>query len=157
MLTLDVAHTSLGLHHSRFGLSQIVQNDVLPFGHLVLLLIEGCLNLERHSLALFCLLLVRNHAAQLFVRLRIFLLQLRLLLGKAATKVADLVDRIPQFLQTDIQVSLLFFNILALFIEQFHILGNKVKVMAGSEECSPTLLLLQTLVELLQRIVDVNH
>ena len=157
MLTFNVAHASLGLRHSRFGLSQIVQNDVFPFGDLVLLFVEGRLNLERHCLPLLCFLLVRNHAAQLFVRLRVFLLQLSLLLGKAATKVADLVDRIPQFLQTDIQVSLLFFNILALFIEQFHILGNKVEVMAGSEVCSSTLLLLQTLVELLQRIVDVNH
>jgi hypothetical protein len=48
------------------------------------------------------------------------------LLGKARAEVSDFVDSVSQLLQTDVQMALLLFQVLALLVVELHILRNEV-------------------------------
>ena len=58
-------------------------------------------------------------------------------------KIANLVDGVPQLLETDIEMTLLLLKILSLLIVELDILGDKVEEVARSEERNSALLLVQ--------------
>ena len=60
------------------------------------------------------LALVRDHALQFLVGFRILLFKLGLLLRQADPEVADLLDRVPELVETDVEVALLFLEVLPL-------------------------------------------
>ncbi|KAH6607744.1 hypothetical protein Trco_004057 [Trichoderma cornu-damae] len=157
VLPLDVADARLGLLDRRLRLCQVLQHDLLPHRHLRLLPLQRGLYLQRGVLPLLRLPLVRHHPLQLLVRLRVLLLELRLLLGEAGAQIAHLVHGVPQLLEADVQVALLLLQILPLFVVQPDVLGDEVQEVARGQERDLALLLQQLPVVPLQRVVDVHH
>ncbi|GJC94168.1 hypothetical protein ColKHC_02994 [Colletotrichum higginsianum] len=157
VLALDVANTGPGLFDGGLGLGEVLQHHLSSCGHLGLLLLQGNLDLQGGVLSLFGLSLVRNHALQLLVGLGVLLLELGLLLRKADSQVANLVDRVSQLLETDIEMALLFLQILALLVVELDVLRDEIQEVSGGEEGDLALLLEQLGVESLKGVVDVDH
>lgn len=77
---------------------------------------ERGLNFNGSRLLLLRLLLISNHALQLLVRLCVFGLQLGAFDGKALPELLDLRDGITELVETDVKMTLLFFQLITFLI-----------------------------------------
>ena len=91
------------------------------------------------------------------VRFGVFLLKLRLLFIEAPPQLRDLVERFAELIKANVQVALLLLQVVTLLVEQFHELRNKVEKLSWGQICGLLLLTLESLVEMLQRVVHMNH
>ena len=143
MLSLDVLHTLLCLQDSRFGSCQVMLYHLLSLLNLFLVLGKLRLHLDRPSLLLFRLVLIRNHALQLLICFSILLSKLCLFLGKACSQLLDLVECLTKLLETNVEMALLLLQVLALLVVELDILCNKVQEVTRREVHLPVLCLLQ--------------
>ena len=154
LLLLDRLHRSLRVLDRGSSLGELSHHDGASFGNLLLLALERSLNFDRVEFLLLSVLLILDHSLELVVRFNVLVLELRPLDREALAELLDLNDGRAEFVESDVEMSLLLLELVSLLVEDPDVLIDEVEVVARRDEVGSTLSTSEFCIRFVHRGVD---
>src|SRR5277367_2606090 len=157
VLLFDITDTLARFLNSRLGLGEIFEDHFGSLRDFVFLLIERGLDLKRGKTFLLSLFLIGYHLLQFSVGFGVGAFELPLLIGETGAKFRDLFDSVIELLETDVEMPLLFLQVVAFLDIKADIMIDEIKVVTRSQVCDRSLSLTDIVVDFVDRLVDEYH